>query len=70
MGFVGPRWSQSYKAHFDFCRSGAPVAVLLAEHNARVDAIRATHASQNQDDRLLELLEASIALILGSLAAQ
>ena len=70
MGFIGPRWSQSFKEHFDFCRGGAPVAVLLAEHNARVDAIRAKHASQNQDDRLLELLEASIGLILQTIAAQ
>ena len=74
MGFVGPRWSQSFKAHFDFCRGGAPVVLLLAEHNARADAIRAKleadKSSQNQDDHVLRLIEASIALILGSLAAQ
>ena len=34
-GFVGPRWLQSYKAHYNFCKSKPHPAVLKAEHTAR-----------------------------------
>lgn len=34
-GFVGPRWLQDYKAHFDFCQKQPDIGILIAEHAAR-----------------------------------
>ena len=61
MGFSGPRWSQQYKDHYKFCKSGVPPQILFAEHEARVHAIKMkTPAS----DPLLDLLGMSLNLVL------
>ncbi len=57
----GPRWTQSYKAHYGFCKSGAPAEILFAEHNARVEYLK-THAPKG-DSAVEDLLAASLAAI-------
>ncbi len=62
----GPRWSQSYKAHYRFCKSGVPPEILFAEHDARVDYLKG-HAPKG-NSAFEDLLAASLAAILAEIA--
>ncbi len=62
----GPRWSQSCKAHYRFCKSGVPPEILFAEHDARVGYLRG-HAPKG-NSAFEDLLAASLAAILAEIA--
>ena len=45
-GLTGPRWSTDYNGHANWCRSGARMADLTTEDNARRDALVACAQSK------------------------